>query len=92
MTKHLALVSESNSFSNELILVFSQEKIVEVTDEEAERILNEEKLKKADKPAEAEKKAEEANGGAGDDDDDTEEDKGICSFIPPLELSVVLVI
>ena len=59
-----------------LFIVCSQEKIFEVTDEEAERILNEEKLKKGDAPA-AEKKAEEANGGDGDDDEDAEDDKGI---------------
>ena len=61
-----------------LFIVCSQEKIFEVTDEEAERILNEEKLKKGDAPA-AEKKAEEANGGGGggDDDEDAEDDKGI---------------
>ena len=47
-----------------------------MTDEEAERILNEEKLKKGDAPA-AEKKAEEANGGGDDDDEDAEDDKGI---------------
>ena len=47
-----------------------------MTDEEAERILKEEKLKKGDAPA-AEKKAEEANGGDGDDDEDAEDDKGI---------------
>ena len=54
----------------------SQEKIFEVTDEEAERILKEEKLKKTDEPA-SQKKAKEANGGGDDDDEDAEDDKGI---------------
>ena len=58
-----------------LWIACSQEKIFEVTDEEAERILKEEKLKKTDEPA-SQKKAEEANGG-GDDDEDAEDDKGI---------------
>ena len=64
------------AFLHQLLIVCSQEKIFEVTDEEAERILNEEKLKKGDAPA-AEKKAEEANSGDGDDDEDAEDDKGI---------------
>ena len=63
------------AFLHQLLIVCSQEKIFEVTDEEAERILKEEKLKKTDEPA-SQKKAEEANGG-GDDDEDAEDDKGI---------------